>query len=150
MAANAYVRDAARSVGRCALRVVQGACRPRGRTAPDGRARYRFTWAFDTQTSDDEMSMFRPAFPAEGIDTMEFGLCNKVSNMILFMSPTGSFNVFSQYVAQLLGLDPTRTTYRYIGFYIYLVNFIRLVGASPEVTLHRCPPRGRDSCGYGA
>ncbi len=110
-----------------------------GEPAPDGRARYRFTWAFDTQTSDDEMSMFRPAFPAEGIDTMEFGLCNKVSNMILFMSPTGSFNVFSQYVAQLLGLDPTRTTYRYIGFYIYLVNFIRLVGASPEVTLHRCP-----------
>jgi hypothetical protein len=112
-----------------------------GEPSPDGRARYRFTWAFDTQTSDDEMSMFRPAFPAEGIDTMEFGLCNKVSNMILFMSPTGSFNVFSQYVAQLLGLDPSRTTYRYIGFYIYLVNFIRLVGASPEVTLHRCPPQ---------
>ncbi len=108
---------------------------------PEGLGRYRFTWAFDTRTSNDEMSMFRPAFPAEGIDRIEFGLCNRVSNLILFMSPNEGFNVFSQYMAQILGLDTNKSTYRYIGFYIYLANFIRLTGASPEVTLHRCPPQ---------
>lgn len=105
----------------------------------DGLGRYRFTWAFDTRTSDDDMSMFRPTFPAEGIDRMEFGLCNRVSNLILFMSPAAGFSVFSQYLAQLLGLDASKSNYRYIGFYIYLANFIRLAGAAPEVTLHRCP-----------
>lgn len=105
----------------------------------DGLGCYRFTWAFDTRTSDDDMSMFRPAFPAEGIDRMEFGLCNRVSNLILFMSPAGGFSVFSHYIAQLLGLDASKSNYRYIGFYIYLANFIRLAGAAPEVTLHRCP-----------
>lgn len=106
----------------------------------DGMGRYRFTWAFDTRTGSDDMSMFRPTFPAEGIDKVEFGLCNRVSNMILFMSPAEGFNVFSRYIAQLLGLDTSSSNYRYIGFYIYLANFIRLAGAAPEVTLHRCPP----------
>lgn len=105
----------------------------------DGAARYRFTWAFDTKISEDEMAMYRPTFPYEGIDKLEFALCNRVSNLIQFMAPTGSFTVFSHYIAQLLGLDPANNTYKYIGFYIYLINFIRLTGASPEVCLHRCP-----------
>lgn len=113
------------------------------RSSADGSAVYRFIWAFDTKTSDDEMAMFRPAFPSEGIDKLEFALCNRVSNLVLFMAPTGSFTVFSHYVAQLLGLDPAQNTYKYIGFYIYLINFIRLIGASPEVTLHRCPENRR-------
>lgn len=105
----------------------------------EGFGRYRFTWAFDTKVSDDEMSIFRPTFPVPGIDKLEFGLCNRVSNMMLFMSPTGEFTVFSHYIAQLLGLSPNNRSYKYIGFYIYLINYIRLLGAAPEVTLHRCP-----------
>ncbi len=104
-----------------------------------GTSRYRFVWAFDTCTSPDEMNMYRPTFPEVGIDRIEYALCNKVSNLIMFMSPTGDFTVFSHYVAQLLGLDVSKTTYKYIGFYIYLINFIRFIGAAPEVTLHRCP-----------
>ncbi len=104
-----------------------------------GTDRYRFTWAFDTQISTDDMAIFRPTFPVEGIDKLEFALCNRVSNLLTFMAPKGDFTVFSHYLAELLGLDPSGSAYRYIGWYIYLVNYIRLIGASPEVTLHRCP-----------
>ncbi len=82
-----------------------------------GKSRYRFIWAFDTRSSRDQLAVYRPTFPIEGIDKLEFGLCNRVSNLIPFMSPNGSFTVFSHYIAQLLGLDPTAGGYRYIGFY---------------------------------
>ncbi|MDE6121083.1 MAG: virulence factor SrfB, partial [Muribaculaceae bacterium] len=104
-----------------------------------GRERYRFVWAFDTRTSPDDMALFRPSFAEGGADRIEFGICNRASNLIPFMSPQGSFSVFSHYVAQLLGLDPGKSTYKYIGFYIYLINYLRLSGAAPQVTLHRCP-----------
>lgn len=104
-----------------------------------GSCRYRFTWAFDTQISTDDMAIFRPTFPVEGIDRLEFSLCNQVSNLLTFMSPTGDFTVFSHYIAELLGIDPSSSAYKYVGWYIYLINFIRLIGAAPEVTLHRCP-----------
>lgn len=108
----------------------------------DGTSHYRFVWAFDTRSTDDAMAIFRPTFPIEGIDKIEFELCNRVSSMMPFMSPNGDFTVFSHYIAQLLGLDPNAgSAYKYIGFYIYLINFIRLSGASPEVTLHRCPEK---------
>ena len=100
---------------------------------------YRFTWAFDTQISTDDLAIFRPTFPVEGIDKLEFGLCNQVSNLLSFMSPKGDFTVFSHYIAEILGLDPAFNSYKYVGWYIYLINFIRMIGASPEVTLHRCP-----------
>lgn len=100
---------------------------------------YRFIWAFDTRVSNDEMAIFRPTFPVEGIDKIEFALCNQVSSLLQFMAPTGDFTVFAHYIAELLGLDTAGKTYRYVGWYIYLINFIRMIGASPEVTLHRCP-----------
>ncbi len=123
--------------------VPYGWCRVRidrvGEGAVQGSDRFRITWAFDTETSTDEMALFRPTFPVEGIDKIEFALCNKVSSLLPFMSPTGEFTVFSHYVAELLGLDPSRNSYRYVGWYIYMINFLRFIGAAPEVTLHRCP-----------
>lgn len=105
-----------------------------------GSGIYRFTWAFDTKISTDEMnSLYRPTFPVEGLEKLEFALCSKVSNLLPFMAPAGEFDVFSHYIAQLLGLDAAGSTLRYIGWYIYLINFVRTIGASPEVTLHRCP-----------
>lgn len=123
--------------------VPYGWCRLRidriGEGTVQGSELFRFTWAFDTETSTDEMALFRPTFPVEGIDKIEFALCNKVSSLLPFMSPTGEFTVFSHYIAELLGLDPNRNSYRYVGWYIYLINFLRIIGAAPEVTLHRCP-----------
>lgn len=105
-----------------------------------GKERYKFVWAFDTRTSEDVMALYRPTFPVEGIDRVDYAICNRVANMVQFMAPTGPFTVFSHYIAQLLGIDPANNTYKYIGYYIYLINYLRLVGASPEVSLHRCPP----------
>lgn len=123
--------------------VPYGWCRLRidalGEGSMPGAVRYRFTWAFDTETSEDEMAMFRPTFPVEGIDKVEFALCNKASSLLEFMAPTGDFTVFSHYIAELLGLSMGGNSYRFIGWYIYLLNYIRLIGAAPEVTLHRCP-----------
>lgn len=110
-----------------------------GQEDASGNARYRFTWAFDTRTSDNPMAEFRPSMPDNGADKVAFALCNRVSTLINFMSPIGDFTVFSHYVAQLLGLDPKGSGYRYIGFYIYLINYLRMLGVAPEVTLHRCP-----------
>lgn len=110
-----------------------------GEGGQPGTDRYRFSWAFDTQISTDDMAIFRPTFPVDGIDKLEFALCNRVSNLLTFMAPKGDFTVFSHYLAELLGIDPSSSAYRYIGWYIYLVNYIRLSGAAPEVTLHRCP-----------
>lgn len=106
----------------------------------EGRAkasrRYRFTWAFDTETSDDDIfSNLRPSFQDDK-KMKQFSLCNKVFNMLGFMSTnTSHFSSFSEYIASLLGVDKNES-YKYIGFYIYFVNYIRLIGASPEVTLH--------------
>ncbi len=37
------------------------------------------------------------------------------------------------------GLIPRAADTANIGFYIYLINYLRMLGAAPEVTLHRCP-----------
>ncbi|MDE6207472.1 MAG: virulence factor SrfB, partial [Muribaculaceae bacterium] len=123
--------------------VPYGWCRVKidrvGPGSKPGTQRYRFVWAFDTKSSTDRNAVFRPTFPIEGMEKIEFGICSRVSNLIPFMAPQGDFTVFSHYIAQLLGLDPSGGNYRYIGFYIYLINYIRLVGAAPEVTLYPCP-----------
>jgi hypothetical protein len=100
--------------------------------------RYRFTWAFDTELAKDFLSISRPYF-GEDEKEMRFSLCNKASNLLGFMSTDEKvFSSFSDYIAALLGLNEQEKSdsYKYIGFYIYLINYIRLAGASPEVTLH--------------
>lgn len=123
--------------------VPYGWCRLRidkiGEGAVAGTQRYRFTWAFDTQITNDDLAIFRPVF-TEGMEKMEYALCNQVSNLLTFMSPNGDFTVFSHYISELLGLDSASNSYRYVGWYIYLINFIRFMGVAPEVTLHYCPP----------
>lgn len=98
--------------------------------------RYRFTWAFDTTTSDDDIfSNLRPFF-TDDVKSKQFSLCNKVSNLLGFLSTNSShFSSFSEYIASLLGVEKDES-YKYIGFYIYFVNYIRLIEASPVVTLH--------------
>ena len=122
--------------GWCRLKIDE-----KGEGSTPGNKRYVLTWAFDTQISEDDMAMFRPSFPVDGLEKMEYTLCNKASNLMQFMSPFGDFTVFSHYLSQLLGLASGTTNLKYIGFYIYLINFIRLIDGAPEVTLHRCDPR---------
>lgn len=101
--------------------------------------KYRFTWAYDTATTNDILSIMRPAFFDEDSNEKRFSLCNKAAYVLAFMSTDSkTFSSFSDYIAAMLGLTEQERTssYKYIGFYTYLVNFIRLIGASPDVTLH--------------
>jgi len=102
-----------------------------------GYMRYRLVWAFDTATAQDELDLFRPFIDTEIEKSAEFALCNKADLLLEFMSSSTDFHAFSDYIAALLNIDLTKEhDNRYKAFYIYFINFIRLSGASPEVTLH--------------
>ncbi len=103
-----------------------------------GTARYRLVWAFDTQLGSQAQSALRPYFyEDEDEETKTFALCNRADEMLDFMSSGETFHAFSDYIAALLRINPQHDdTKKYIAYYIYFVNFIRLLGASPSVTLH--------------
>ncbi|MBQ9356849.1 MAG: virulence factor SrfB [Prevotella sp.] len=116
--------------------------------------RYRFLWAFDTTLGDNDplasqsnIIMFgddanaikhykRPYFYDDEGESKEFCLSNCADQLIDFMSTSVYFSAFADYISSLLGQNDRNESHKYIGYYIYLVNFIRLIGAAPEVTLH--------------
>lgn len=99
-----------------------------------GMQRFRLVWAFDTQMADDDFAVLRPCFEGESAN---FCLCNRVDLLMDFMSSSDDFHAFSDYIASLLGVDTLKDdSRRYKAYYIYFINFIRLSGAAPEVTLH--------------
>lgn len=102
-----------------------------------GKARYRVVWAFDTQTGDDEWSVLRPFIADEDNGSCEYGLCNRADLLLEFLSSNDDFHAFSDYIASILGINIDKEESRkYKAYYIYFINFIRLVGGAPEVTLH--------------
>lgn len=116
--------------------------------------RYRFLWAFDTTLGDndplaepsniitfgdDEKAIThykRPFFYDDEGDSKEFCLSNCADQLLDFMSTSVYFSAFADYISSLLGQTDRNESHKYIGYYIYLVNFIRLAGVAPEVTLH--------------
>ncbi len=116
--------------------------------------RYRFLWAFDTTLGDNDplaehnnMITFgddanaithykRPYFYDDEGDTKVFAISNRADQMLDFMSTSQYFSAFSDYISSLLGQLDRNESHKYIGYYIYLVNFIRVMGVAPEVTLH--------------
>lgn len=102
-----------------------------------GCDRYRLIWAFDTQMGEDEWSVLRPFVSEDDNGSCEYALCNKVDLLLEFMSSGEEFHAFSDYIASLLGINLEKEESRkYKAFYIYFLNFIRLSGGAPEVTLH--------------
>lgn len=116
--------------------------------------RYRFLWAFDTTLGDNDPLAYpnnlitfgedsnaithykRPYFYDDESETKEFCLSNRADQLLDFMSTSQYFSAFSDYISSLLGQLDRNESHKYIGYYIYLVNFIRVIGAAPEVTLH--------------
>ena len=102
-----------------------------------GNERFRCIWALDTQTGEDEWSVLRPFISEEDNGLCEFGLCNRVDMLLDFMSSSEEFHAFSDYVASIFGINLEKDdSCMYKAFYIYFINYIRLVGAAPEITLH--------------
>ncbi len=100
---------------------------------------FRLIWAFDTGLSKDELSNLRPCFWEQDGDKKEFSLCSRADELLGFLSTGDEFSAFSDYIHSLLGNPQDQIVNKYIGYYIYLINFLRLSGAAPEVTLHRNP-----------
>lgn len=102
-----------------------------------GFYKFRLTWAFDTQTSDDEWDIIRPSFTEEDNGLTEYSMCNKVDLLLRFMSSQEDFHAFSDYIAAILGINTDKdTSCKYKAYYIYFLNYIRLVNAAPEIALH--------------
>lgn len=108
-----------------------------GQGSKKGFEQFRLIWAFDTQMAEDELSVLRPFITEDENGSAEYGLCNKVDLLLSFLSSDEDFHAFSDYIASLLGIDSEKEESRkYKAFYIYFLNFIRLSGGAPDVTLH--------------
>lgn len=125
--------------GWCRLRIE-----PLGEGSKKGMMRYRLNWAFDTRTSDDPLNPLRPYFYEDEEDSKEFALANYSYSLLSFLSTdTDGFSGFSDYVSSLLGIDPEKDGNKYLAWYIYLVNFLRLTAEAPEIKLHN-PPKEKN------
>lgn len=108
-----------------------------GKGSQSGKERYRLIWAFDTQLGEDALEILRPTITEEDNGTCEYTICNKVDLLLDFMGSSEEFHAFSDYIASLLGIDTSRDeSSKFKAFYIYFINYIRLSGGAPEITLH--------------
>ena len=111
-----------------------------GKGTKPGMEKFRVIWAFDTELSDDPLSNMRPVFYEGGPDSRNFALCNCAYEMFRFMSTRDSgedFSAFSDYIYGLFGSPQDQYANKYIAYYIYFVNFLRLMSdAAPEIVLY--------------
>lgn len=96
-----------------------------------GCRRYRVTWAFDTQTTDDPLSPLRPCFWEGGEDTKAFTLCNKADQLMMFLSTDEGMSAFSDYITALLGIDlsrPETKRFAHLAWYVYVCGQLSTPG----------------------
>ena len=124
-----------------------GWCRVRidaiGERRDDGVQRYRFCWAFDTRLADDLAGgIIRPSFLDGSAEQKAYSLCNRADLLLgSFLNiPDGQNDApVGDYIASLLGVDLKQDQpqkYKFLAYYVYLINYLRLSGAAPEVVLY--------------
>lgn len=124
-----------------------GWCRVRidalGERQRNGKQNFRLTWAFDTRLANDMMDgVNRPSFLGGSGEKKQFTLCNRTDLLLggFLNLPDGeNDSPIGDYLASLLEIDLKSDDphlYKFIGYYIYLINFIRLSGGAPSVTLY--------------
>ena len=97
--------------------------------------KYRFVWAFDTKLATDPLSIFQPYFD-DPVSAKEFCLCNNVEQLLSFMSTGDKFHAFSDYIKSLFNIPPNEISHKFITYYIYFINYVRLIGGAPEIKLY--------------
>ncbi|MDE6448841.1 MAG: virulence factor SrfB, partial [Muribaculaceae bacterium] len=124
--------------GWCRVRIT-----PMGERQANGRRQFRLVWAFDTKLADDIMDgRLRPAFLGGSDSKKTYSLCNRVDMLLggFLNIPDGQNDApVGDYLVSLLGIDLRKDEphkYKFLGYYIYLVNYLRLSGAAPRVTLY--------------
>jgi hypothetical protein len=130
--------------GWCRVKIM-----PTGEKQKNGAQQFRLIWAFDTKLADvnneseeNKEAMLRPTFFSGNTEKKVYSLCNRTDLLLgKFLNiPDGQNDApICDYLVSLLGLDLSADTpnkYKFIGFYIYLINYIRLSGAAPQITLY--------------
>ena len=123
-----------------------GWCRMKIRDTGIGRSkgtrRFMLILAFDTQTSTESQSKYRPSFDEGDYAPKKYCICNKSTNMVAFFTASRGDRAFGDYIkALILGPDFNKKAgkkYEAIAYYIYFMNFIRCL-YNPEVTLYHNP-----------
>lgn len=123
--------------GWCRVKII-----PMDSTGKNGMKKYRLVWAFDTKLAEDASEgLLRPAFLQGSGEKKTYSLCNRADLLLgTFLNiPDGHNDApIADYIASLLGIDlqsDAPQKYKFIAYYVYLVNFLRLSGASPKITL---------------
>lgn len=124
--------------GWCRVKIEALTERPNPQT---GLQDFRLTWAFDTGLATDKgNAQYRPFFDTNDDPSKDYCLCNHADILLEnFITLPGQGNSpVSAYLANILGPSPDGGhQYTYIGYYIYLINFLRLLdGAAPKITLY--------------
>lgn len=114
-----------------------------GAKQKNGMQRYRLVWAFDTKLAKDAgEGLLRPAFLGGCGESKEYSICNRADLLLggFLNIPDGNNDApIGDYLVSLFGIDLREDKpqkYKFIAYYIYLINYIRLSGAAPEVTLY--------------
>lgn len=116
---------------------------PVGERKKNGMQNYRCTWAFDTRLGNDAVEgVLRPTFLDQSSDRKVYSLCNRAD--ILFGNflniPDGQNDApVGDYLVSLFDIDLRNNQqhkFKFLGYYIYFINALRLIGAAPEVTLY--------------
>lgn len=108
-----------------------------GEGSETGSRKYRCVWAFDTNLTDNWASDMRPIFYEGEDNNKTYTLCNKADQILDFMSLSQEFHSFSTYIASLIGQDlQTNDSRKFIAYYIYFVNYLRLKGSAPTISLY--------------
>lgn len=125
----------------------QGWCRVRidaiGERQKNGMQQFRLVWAFDTKLAEDAAEgVLRPAFLGGSGVSKTFSLCNRADLLLgSFLNiPDGQNEApVGDYLVSLLGInlqEDVQHKYKFLAYYVYLINYLRLSGASPVVTLY--------------
>ena len=100
-----------------------------GEPAKDGKCRYRFIWAFDTNLASDMVkARYRPMF-FEGDGDKKYSLCNRADYLLSFLSIGDDYDSsVAIYIRSKLGINIDQIAqhkYKFIGYFIYLINYLR-------------------------
>lgn len=124
--------------GWCRVKII-----PLEESGKKGMKKFRLIWAFDTKLAEDASEgILRPAFLYGSGEKKTYSLCNRTDLLLgTFLNiPDGHNDApVADYIASLLEIDlhgniPQK--YKFIAYYIYLINFLRLSEAAPRITLY--------------
>ncbi len=116
---------------------------PLGERQPNGMQQFRLVWAFDTRLAENAADgILRPAFLSGSGEKKTYSLCNRTDLLLggFLNIPDGENDApIGDYLVSLFGIDlrqDIQYKYKFIAYYIYLINYLRLSGASPRITLY--------------